>query len=448
MERIVSAPPEIGDLLELVIEKLIFRGAGLGRWKGMAVLVPSSAEGDLVRVRVARVKNDYLEAEIQEVLSPSDDRTQPFCPHFPSCGGCQWQHLSLTAQREWKEKILGELVAPVARAARLPISPILPVSHPEAYRTRAQIKVKQEGNRSQLGFFRPRSQVLEEIDTCPLLHPDLQNIYRSLRTLHYPTLTQLFPSLKEIWMQRGFPQGEVLLTLITPPTSRAALRLLYHRVKEVYPGLCGITLAWGQGGRVYDHVGKAWVEMAIRGLKLKVSPTCFYQVGEQGAESIFKIIDSWAGAEGIERALDLYCGVGTFCLPLAGRVAEMTGVEAQREAASLAQENMHRNRLSGVRIIHGTAEEALFGGVGEGIYDLVILDPPRSGLTVRAMEGLLRLGSPRIIYISCDPSTLVRDLGRLRQGGYRCGKIQPLDLFPQTYHIETVVLLEKMEPRV
>jgi 23S rRNA (uracil1939-C5)-methyltransferase len=294
-----------------------------------------------------------------------------------------------------------------------------------------------------LGFFQPRSQILEEVEACPLLHPDLDSLCRSLHDLKYPNLAQLYPALREIWMQRGSPQGEILLTLITPPSSRSALRLLYHRLKEMCPAVSGIALAWGREEEVYDHVGSPWIEMALRGLELRVGPTSFYQVGEQGAEAIFQVIEDWMSAERIELALDLYCGVGTFCLPLAVQGVKVVGVEAHPEAASLARENRDRNRISGVRIMCRTAEAALHGRLREGRYDLVLLDPPRSGLTRGAMEGVVRLDSPRIIYISCDPSTLARDLSRLMQGGYEPRSIQPLDLFPQTYHLETMVLLEK-----
>lgn len=139
--------------------------------------------------------------------------------------------------------------------------------------------------------------------------------------------------------------------------------------------------------------------------------------------------------------------MGTFCLPLVRQPKEVVGVEADHEAASLAQENAQRNKLPSAKIIHGTTEQALFGHLAQGSYDPVILDPPRSGLTRHAMEGLLGLASPRIIYISCDPTTLARDLGRLMARGYECRQIQPLDLFPHTFHLETVVLLERDERR-
>ena len=443
MEGKASVSSEVGDILELEIEKLVFRGAGLARWMGKVVFVEDSAPQDLILARVTQVKNQYLLAETQEVLSPSAQRTPPFCPHFRACGGCQWQHVSLTAQREWKEKILAELLASPERAARLPIMAPHPVCPPGGYRTRAQIKVAREGNRARLGFFRLHSQELVEIDDCPLLHPDLRGIYRALRDLLYPTLAQLYPALREIWMHRGSLKGETLLTLITPRGSRAALRLLYHRVQEICPGISGIALSRGRDNAIYDLVGKPWVEMTLEGLALKVGPVCFYQVGEEGAQSIFRCIKSWISTNDGQRILDLYCGVGTFALPLACQkgVGMVVGVEGEREAAILAKENARRNGMSNVKILHGTAED-LIGALAKEKYDVTILDPPRSGITRKAMDGLLRLGSPRIVYVSCDPSTLARDLDRLRKGGYRCIQIQPLDLFPHTYHVEVVALLE------
>jgi 23S rRNA (uracil1939-C5)-methyltransferase len=433
----------MGDLLELEIEKLVFRGMGLARWTGLTVFVPCSAEGDILRARVTQVRAHYLEAETEEILIPSSQRTQPFCCHFPACGGCQWQHLSLAAQRECKAKILREQLFPLQRRGGLPSWEILPTSRAEAYRTRAQMKVRREGNRSRLGFFRPRSRDLEEVDTCPLLHPDLHGIHHGLRDLRYPALGQLFPALKEVWFQRGSAGGEVVLALMAPFGERAALRLLYQRLKEVCPNLNGIALAFRSEKGAFDVVGNPWVEMAIAGLKLKAGPTCFYQVGKEGAEGIFQVIETWAALGKRARVLDLYCGVGAFSLPLARRAEEVVGVEAHPEAAILAKENAERAGLSNVTVFHGMVEEVLSRDRMRDRFDLVILDPPRPGLSRKAMEGLLRLASRRIIYISCDPSTLARDLDRLMGHGYECLRIQPLDLFPQTYHMETLVLLER-----
>jgi 23S rRNA (uracil1939-C5)-methyltransferase len=221
------------------------------------------------------------------------------------------------------------------------------------------------------------------------------------------------------------------------------LRLLYQRLKETCSNLCGIALARSPEGGCFDQVGNPYVEMTIGGLRLRVGPTCFYQVGEEGAEKILRVVESWMEGERMERILDLYCGVGVFSLPLAGRARQVVGVESHPEAATLAQENIRRCRLSNATIIKAKVEKVLSRSLAGSRFDLVIADPPRSGLSREAVEGLGRLNSPRIIYISCDPSTLARDLGGLVEQGYRCRWVQPLDLFPQTYHIETAVLLER-----
>lgn len=435
--------PQIGDLLELEIAKMIFRGLGLARWKGIAVLVPQTAAGDRILGRVSAVKGRYLQARIEEIVVPSIQRVQPECRHFPACGGCQWQHLSLTFQREWKEKILHELLFPLARWGEIAISPILPVSPPQAYRTRAQIKVGQESGQVHLGFFRQGSRELEEVTVCPALHPGLQEIYGSIRELTHPTIGQLFPGLKGIWMQRGSPGGEIILTLLVPSGKRAALRLLHRGLKECSLPLCGVALAWGNENRVYDRIGAAAIEMSMMGLKLKVGPTCFFQVGERGAEALSRVIDGWARQGEKRRVLDLYCGVGALTLPLAPQVELIVGVEAQAEPALLARDNARSNRFSNVRILHSTAEKALSERLSSIPFDLVIVDPPRSGLTIKVREWLLKLAPLRMIYCSCNPSTLARDLADLIRGGYQCREVQPLDLFPDTYHFETLVLLER-----
>lgn len=434
----------------MTIDKLVFRGDGLARGPdGRALFIPYAAPGDEARVRIVEERPDFARGEIQQILRPSPHRVEPPCPYFGRCGGCQWLHVSFAVQGDWKRAILTELLERVGKLRDLRVAPTISPPDPWRYRARAQFKVEGRGRPPRVGYYRGNSQEVVDIGACPLLHPAVEGALRSLRGFRDPAIAHLFPGLREVWVMASTSTDEVVVSLFARRAQRAALRLCFNRLKAGVPGLVGLVLFAGgpaEGPRQRDRIGRSFVEERIRDLTFRIDAASFFQVSGQAAGRLIGLVEGYAGppgAPGAERVLDLYCGVGTFTLPLARRALEVVGVEVSRAAAMDAGHNARSNGCANVRIVPGQVEQALPGLAAEGPWDTVVLDPPRQGCSSKVIEAVCRIGPRRIVYVSCDPSTLARDLGKLVRAGYRCEEITPLDLFPETYHLEAVALLER-----
>lgn len=432
-----------GAPVTLTIEKLTYRGAGLGRSpEGVVTFVPYAAPGDVAEVRVIRRHGHFDEAQIALLVSPAAERIAPACPYFAHCGGCQWQHLTPEAQARWKEAIVRELLAKLVREAGTTIRPIRRLEPAWRYRTRAQIKVAEAGHGARLGFYRAGSHEVVDIAACPLLHPTLDRLLAALRAFRTPPLPRLLPGIREVRLACAGDGSESVVAVVTERGGPSQARLLYHELARAEPGLRGLLLLApsGPGLRPLAVVGRPSVHALVGGARLRVGATAFFQVNDAAAEMVLAAVRELLGPAAGLRLLDLFCGVGTFAVPLGREAAEVTGVEADPHAAADARHNLIENGVAAGRIVTGPVEsavEALRPGPDRGI-----VDPPRAGLTSRAADAIVRLGIPRLVYVSCDPSTLARDLLRFVRAGYACPVVQPLDLFPQTYHIEAVARLE------
>lgn len=446
-ESVTPAPdPPEGSLPLVQIERLVFQGDGLGRLAdGRVIFVPLTAPGDGVEVRLAAGRPDFARGEAAVLRTPSPLRVAPPCPVFGSCGGCQWQHLQEDAQREWKREILRELLVRVGKLPDLPVDRVLGPLDPFGYRARVQFKVA-GGRPPRIGFHRRESHQVVEVGHCPLLRPELNGILRVLRGMRTPDLGQLFPGLSELWATVGAGTGEAVLCLFGQVRDRAALRLLFHLVREAVPGLQGVVALAGdprRRPRVVDRHGRGAIHEQVGEHRFRVDATSFFQVSGRAAEALTTLVLEAAALTGTERVLELYCGVGTFTVPLARRAGLVVGIESHPAALAAARHNLRENGCATARLVQGQAEQLLSGLAGEGPWDLVVLDPPRQGADRRLLEALAGLAVRRMIYVSCDPSTLARDLGILAGRGYRCLRLRPVDLFPQTYHLETVAVLER-----
>lgn len=427
------------------IERLVFQGDGLGRLPdGRVVFVPLSAPEDLLEAHLVAGRGDFARGRIAALLEPSPQRVPPACPAFGACGGCQWQHVAPAAQTAWKAEILRELLLRVGRLPALPIAPPAAPLPPWGYRARAQFQVSR-GPRPRIGFHRRESHLVVDLEACPLLHPALNDLLRALRRMRTPSLGELCFGLSEAAVAVGTGSGESILALVGRVRERAALRLLFHRLREAVPGLQGVVLLEGdprRQPRIVDRQGQGAIRDTVGDFRFRVDAAAFFQVSGLAAAALTTQVLAAARLTGVERVLDLYCGVGTFTLPLAGRAKEVVGIEAHPAAWADAVHNLAANGCPNARILHAPVERILPALATER-WDLVLLDPPRQGASRQVLEALGAMAVPRIVYVSCDPSTLARDLGLLARAGYACRSLQPLDLFPQTFHLETVAVLER-----
>lgn len=414
-------------------------GRGLGRHAGKAVFVPLTAPGDQVRCRVVRSRSHYDEAEIDALLVPAPERREPPCPVFGLCGGCQWQHLPYALQATWKERLFREALVRAGVAGEEAVQPLVPAPAEWGYRNRAQFKCFLTAAGLVSGFYRHGSHHVVDTPRCLLVNEPLRDVYARLR-----------PELAGGPRPAAIPQFD----LAADDDNRVAL--LLHALPAAVPALrpwlkalAGrLGLAAGlQAGRketIEVVAGDPGCTLSVDDppMTLRVSPGGFAQVNPAQNRALVAAVIEAARLTGNERLLDLFCGAGNFSLPLARRAAEVVGVESYPPAIADARRNAARNGIANAHFLCEGAESALSRLAAARPFDVVLLDPPRAG-AYPVMRALLAAGPQRILYVSCEPTTLVRDLKPLIHGGYAVVFSQAFDLFPQTWHVESLTVLER-----
>lgn len=393
------------DVFEVVIEKLVFGGAGLARHEGKVVFVPFSVPGDRLLVEAVEKKKGFMRAEIVRVVEPGPGRVKPVCAHFRKCGGCHWQQLEYGRQVEAKRLILEEIFH-----HRFPQTHGLPIgmrasAQPFAYRSRARLQLRNSGT---VGFYRCGSHSVEDVEFCPLFRPALNQALASLRQTARPS---------------GAEHAEIDLASSEEEETWAALPAGTGALPEAESAL----LLKKAGGFTYA-----------------VAASVFFQANDFMVPELAALVQQLAGTAGNRLAFDLYSGVGLFSLPLAAQFAEVVAVENSAAAIRLCARNAAAAGLHNVRAVCADVARWLESDEARSCKpDLVLLDPPRTGAGAGTLDVIAELSPAKVIYVSCDAQTLVRDLAGIEPRGYRITFVEGLDMFPQTYHFETVVCLEK-----
>ncbi len=410
---------------EITIEKLVYGGAGLGHYAGKVVFVRFSAPGDRLMVRSVEQKKNFMRATIIRMIEPGPARGEFRCPHFGKCGGCQWQHIEYTRQVEIKRQILEEAVRHRFPETRMLTIEMKPSPQPYGYRSRARVQVRGFGANASTGFYRFESHSVEDVESCPLLHPALNAALASVRELRRRGLSDAGTREVALACSGG---GDEWSAAEADPSLEEGFSALGKPDK----GISGAQL----------------LRRNIAGFEYTFSPTVFFQSNDLMLEDLVSRVcrlaqDSDAGA-----ALDLFSGVGLFALPLARRFKEVTAVESSPQACQLCQQNATAAGFDNVRVVSADAESWMnsVSKVTAPGFDLVVLDPPRSGAGPAIMRLLMQWAPETILYVSCDPQTLCRDVAILPSRDYRIDFVEGLDLFPQTYHFETIMRLRRNKP--
>jgi tRNA/tmRNA/rRNA uracil-C5-methylase (TrmA/RlmC/RlmD family) len=412
----------VGLVADVHLHGVAHGGQAVGRLPdGRAVFVPYAIPGERVRVRVTQARRRFARAELLEVLEPSPDRVEPPCPHFGPgrCGGCAWQHVRPGAQADLKARLVREQLAHLGGLDDVPVRPTLrpasPPGEPEGfgYRERATLTAAPDGR---LGFLRAGSHQVHPVDRCPLLAGGLQEL---------PSLLGRHPAGAKVRLRRG-AGGERLAVLEAAETSRT--RFLPPE---------GVAWSVVRGnGRVVGGEGRPSVTERIAGVELQVSAASFFQVHRQGAETLVELAGRALQPAGGETLLDLYAGVGLFAATVGARAGRVVAVESWRPAARDARHNLRSH--PDATVLQDDVANALRG---IGAADLVVLDPPRAGAGASVLGRVAALRPRAIALVSCDPAALARDVRTLTDLGWPAAWVQPVDLFPQTAHLEALTAL-------
>ncbi len=410
------------SLLEVTLTDITHGGEAVGRYEGKVVFVPYALPGERVRVRVAEARKRYIRAELVEVLEPSPQRVTPPCRHFGECGGCQWQHIAYEAQLTYKRQILRSQMTHLAALPEVSVAPVLGMDRPWNYRNHAQFSLDEEGG---LGYLAARSHRVVPIEECFLLHPFLEDILAAL-SLELPTLTRLT-------LRAGVNTGDLMVIFETEEDEIPELEVDFP-ASFVWLSSAGIPVTL---------IGRDYIQEEVAGQRFRLSANSFFQVNTEQTEHLIRLVAEELAPTGDETLLDMYCGVGTFGLALADRVRAVIGMEENPWAIQDARVNAEG--CSNATFLQGRVEDILPGL--ERVVQLAVLDPPRTGIAPEALQALIKLAPQRVAYVSCDPASLARDLKTLAEAGYAVRNVWPVDMFPQTYHVECVVRLERKYPQ-
>lgn len=424
----------VGDLVSLTIEKVVHGGRGLGRWDGVPVFVEHTLADERVTARVTARRKDYLEARVEHVLTPSGQRVPAPCPVYAACGGCQLQHATYSAQLAIKRAMVRETLQRLGKLD-VEVPPVVPSPSPFGYRLRAQLKVGRTGASPAFGFFAASSHTVVDTPGCLVLHPRLQTALASLHDLVARGDARV-GGVREAELQTTGASEECVVVLHLDRLHAPALRSLATTLRAQIP-LRGLVACTPRKRRVE---GVDWLEERVGGLSCRVSDRTFLQVNAGANAALGETVVSWAALHGGERVVDLYAGFGNFSLALAA-AGRVVAVESSASAAADARWNARATGRN-VQVVDRSVE-TWRPTAQELRPDVVVLDPPRAGLSRPALATVLALDAPRLLYVSCEPATLARDARRFTDAGYRLTRLQSFDFFPHTAHVETLAELRR-----
>ncbi len=483
------------DIVTVSIEDFTREGEGVGRAEGCTLFVKDAVIGDVVRARITRPKKTYAYARIEEIIAPSPDRVPARCPEARRCGGCRMQELSYEKQLLFKRKLVRDALEriggfSVREAGSLEecssfegglapdmestsssggqevlLLPVLGMKEPFRYRNKAQYPVERREGRSEAGFYAGRTHSLIPVRDCVLLNEVNSRILTAflsyMDTYGVPAYDEASGrgTVRHLLIREGFSTGEILVCPVINGRSLPHKKALTRALTAI-PGVCSISLNCNEkrgnailGEETIPLLGNPWITDVLGGMTFRISPRSFYQVNPSQTEVLYAEALRAAGLTGEEVVYDLYCGIGTISLYLARGAKEVYGVEIVPDAVRDAGENAARNGIENVHFYVGAAEKLVsLGEFAPGVPcprpDVVVLDPPRKGCDPSLIKAVRSFGPKRIVYVSCDPATLARDLKLFASSGegesYHPVYVRPVDMFPHTGHVESCALLKRV----
>ncbi|MBQ7447178.1 MAG: 23S rRNA (uracil(1939)-C(5))-methyltransferase RlmD [Eubacterium sp.] len=452
------------DEIEVTIEDIGTSGEGIGRADGAVLFVRDAVPGDHILAGITKVKKTYAYARLIRIITPSPDRVDPRCDYAGPCGGCQLQTLSYEKQLEYKIRKVKDVLERIGGFSQIPMEPIIGSEEPYHYRNKAQFPIgTSKDGRIITGFYAGRSHRIIENRDCALGAPVnrqiLDVVIAHMERNGIPAYDEASGKglVRHVLIRKGFATGQILVCLIlngkTVPHEEQLADDLF-----AIPGMHSFSVNVNTeqtnvilGDEVRLIRGEAFITEKLQNITYRISPKSFFQVNTKQTEKLYATALEYAGLTGDETVWDLYCGAGTISLFLARQAKHVYGVEIVPEAIEDAKENAKLNGIENVTFYTGKAEEivpAFYEAQKESDEqavhpNVIVVDPPRKGCDASILQTMLEMAPDRIVYVSCDPATLARDLRILSDGGYQVQRVRPVDQFSQTVHVETVVLLQK-----
>ena len=448
---------EKNQIYETTVTDYTTEGQGIAHIDGITVFIPNAIVGERVRVRIESLRKTWAAGKITEILEKSPHRVSRECPVAKLCGGCDFWHMDYTEETRLKADRVKTCLNRMA-GEQLEEIPILAAPTCHGYRNKAQYPVSSKKGRAYAGFFRAGTHDVVENSRCLILPRETDAVKDTVvdyvNQYHIPAYDEIAHKglLRHIYVRRGAVSGQILVCLVCNGERIPHVPELVERLKKI-PGFTTLVLSVNTkkgnavlGDKFITLYGPGFIEDTLCGLNFRLSPRSFYQVNHHQAQRLYQAAIDQAAITKEDLVLDLYCGVGTITLAMAASAGKVIGVEVVEQAVEDARDNAKRNGIENAEFFCGDAGQAALRLEQQGIRpDVITVDPPRKGLNADTIEAITRMAPKRLVYVSCDPATLARDVALLKQRGFTLKSAQAADLFPRCAHVETVVLLSKGE---
>ncbi|PHV72388.1 23S rRNA (uracil(1939)-C(5))-methyltransferase RlmD [Sporanaerobium hydrogeniformans] len=454
----MEQPVKKNDRVQLRIQDMGSEGEGIGKVQDFTLFVPHTVAGDEVEVLVLKTKKSYGYGKLLRILTPSPLRSEPLCQVAHQCGGCQLQHLQYKEQLKWKTQKVKEVLRRIGGLADCQVEDTLGMEKPFHYRNKVQYPIRREGETLKIGFFAKGSHRVVASEVCHIQDKRAQHIVEKVRDYLEEEQVPIYNEethqglVRHLLIKTAYHTPDIMVCLVINGENLKQAEKLVGKLRTI-PGVASILLNHHKeksnvilGAHTTVLYGTDTIIDKIGDLQFKISPLSFFQVNPMQTEVLYQKVLEFADLTGEETIWDAYCGIGTISLFLAKKAKHVYGVEIVPEAIEMAKENARLNGLTNVTFFTGKAEEIIPNAYKQGIVaDTIVVDPPRKGCDSHLLATLIDMSPNKIVYVSCDPATLARDLKYLTNQGYQVDKVQPVDMFPQTVHCEVVTLLQHSE---
>ncbi|MBC7766001.1 MAG: 23S rRNA (uracil(1939)-C(5))-methyltransferase RlmD [Hyphomonadaceae bacterium] len=454
-----NQPIQKNDIVTINVTALGLEGEGIGRVDTFAVFVPNALVGDIVEVKIIKVKSHFGYGKIINIVTPSKARINPACESFPQCGGCQMQHMDYRQQLLWKQQAVTDSLVRIGKLQDVVVHPTIGMADPTHYRNKAQYPIRQNTvtGEIEIGFFAKQSHRIVQSDSCMIGHKDnailIQIVKEWMKKNHIRAYDETSGKglMRHLYTRTTHAKQEWMVVLVTNGDKQLPFESLIQVIQTQLPSIKSIyqnintrrdnTILGSQNRLLW---GESYLFDTIGDCTFRISPHSFFQVNSTQTAVLYQTAIDYADLKGHETVFDLYCGIGTISLFLANKAKKVIGIEVVPQAIEDANENAKINNITNTKFLTGTAEDITPKLQKQGIKpDIIVIDPPRKGCEQALLDILVVLNPPKIVYVSCNPATLARDLNFLTQNGYTVKAVQPVDMFPWTRHVETVVLIER-----
>ncbi|WP_312517111.1 23S rRNA (uracil(1939)-C(5))-methyltransferase RlmD [Anaerospora sp.] len=457
MTKNQTAPVKMGSRYTVEIANLGHSGEGVGRYQDFTIFVPQALPGEVVEVQVSEVKKSYAKAKLIAVKQASTERVEPQCSVYQSCGGCQLQHMRYEGQLKAKREQVVNAITRIGKLDDVTIHPTIGAANPWYYRNKMQFPVGRAQGKVAVGCYSQGTHAIVNTDDCCIQHTVNNTIADQVRRivteLNIPTYDERTGEgvIRHVMGRVGTATGEVMVALVTVTDKLPNQAKIITALQLAIPGLASIihNVNPQRGNVILGRTtrtiwGKDTITDKLGNLTFHISARSFFQVNTEQTVVLYGKAVEYAGLTGKETVIDAYCGTGTITLFLAGQADKVYGIEIVEPAIADAWQNARTNKVENVEFIAGDAVEVMPDLYRSGIRpETIVVDPPRAGCEPKVLETFVRMNPERIVYVSCNPASLARDLAILAEQGYRTVEIQPVDMFPHTHHVECCVLLQR-----